>query len=100
MTARLRLGIPPACPFDDVLYVELPAGASIERSDTLRDVGAKTSELLEVGEQLTTNSLLNVRREPFDLGHCSFQRPDHVPLPGNRLASELLKAPTVSFSVL
>src|SRR4029453_14350487 len=74
MTARLRLGIPPACPFDDVLYVELSAGPSIERSDTLRDIGPKTTELLDVGEQLTTNSLLNGRREPFDLGHCSFQR--------------------------
>jgi hypothetical protein len=100
MTARLRLGIPPACPFDDVLYVELSAGPSIERSDTLRDIGPKTTELLDVGEQLTTNSLLNGRREPFDLGHCSFQRLHHVPLPGNRRVPELLKAPAVSFSVL
>jgi hypothetical protein len=53
-----------------------------------------------VGEQLTTNSLLNGRREPFDLGHCSFQRLHHVPLPGNRRVPELLKAPAVSFSVL
>jgi hypothetical protein len=77
MTARLRLGIPPARPLDYVLYVELLAGPSIQRSDTLGDVGAKITQLLDVGEQLTTNSLLNVRRKPFDLGHCSFQRPDH-----------------------
>jgi hypothetical protein len=100
MTARLRLGIPPACPFDDVLYVELSAGASIERSDTLRDIGAKITELLDVGEQLTTNSLLNIRRKPFDLGHCSFQRLHHVPLPGRRRAPELLRAPAVLSSII
>src|SRR6266851_3992523 len=41
--ARLRLGLPPAGPLDNLLYIELPSGPSVERSDTLREAGSKAA---------------------------------------------------------
>src|SRR5712691_1438993 len=86
--ARLRLGMPPAGPLDNLLYIELPSGPSVERSDTLREVGSKAAELFDVSEQLAPDPLLSLFGKSLDLSNGKLQAVHNVsasqaePFPG------------------
>ncbi len=56
----LSFRIPAACPLDHILDINFLPAARIERADTLLDVSTQTTELFDVGKQLSADSLLSV----------------------------------------
>src|SRR5712692_4436147 len=93
--ARLRLGMPPAGPLDNLLYIELPSGPSVERSDTLREVGSKAAELFDVSEQLAPDPLLSLFGKSLDLSNGKLQAVHNV----SASRPNLLQVSDISLSV-
>jgi hypothetical protein len=76
VSGRLASATPLVLPPKEIFDVEWPALARVERTDSLIDLGAELTELLDLQQQLPFDPFLIVVRQSCQLGNCEFKALD------------------------